>query len=104
MFQNGSKSSMRPIPAVGLASALVQIIDFSINVLRKDHLIYQPSDTSTIPVENATILQAIINNLYRLTDLVGYSELRKLQNEKSEQKKNAKLSEAAQQLLKQSEQ
>jgi hypothetical protein len=95
---------MRPIPAVGLASALVQIIDLSINALRKDHPIYQPTDASTIPVENIIVLQNIINDLYRLTNLIDQSELKKLHNEKTEQKKSAKLSEAAQQLLKHSEQ
>ncbi|KAF2034716.1 hypothetical protein EK21DRAFT_55929 [Setomelanomma holmii] len=97
--------STRPIPAVGLASALIQTIDFSINVLRKEHPIYQPVDESTTPVENTKVLQSIIDNLYRLTDLIAQSELRRLQDEKSEQKESAaKLSDAAQQLLKQSDQ
>ncbi|KAH6000885.1 hypothetical protein HBI82_160660 [Parastagonospora nodorum] len=94
---------MKPIPAVGLSSALVQIIDFSINTLRKDHNIYQPEDASTTPVENALILQNIINNLYRLTDAVDQSELKKLQADKAEKRKSTKLSDAAQQLLKHSE-
>jgi hypothetical protein len=94
----------KPIPAVGLSSALVQIIDFSINVLRKDHPIYQPADDSpTTPTENKVVLQDIIHNLYRLTDLVDQSELKKLQGDKSEKRKSARLSEAAQQLLKHSE-
>jgi hypothetical protein len=94
---------VRPIPAVGLASALVQTIDFSINTLRKDHPIFQPSDASSTPVENAAFLQNIINNLYRLIDLIDTSELKKLHDDKNN--KNAKkLSEAAQQLLKHSEQ
>jgi hypothetical protein len=92
---------VRPIPAVGLASALVQIIDFSINTLRKDHPIFQPSDASTPPVENAAFLQNLIDNLYRLTDLIDQSELKKLQQEKTAAKvKGAKLSEAATQLIK----
>jgi hypothetical protein len=94
---------MKPIPAVGLSSALVQIIDFSINILRKDHPIYRPSEATT-PVENVTVLQDIINNLYRLTDIIDKSELKKLHDAKTEQKKAAKLSEAAQQLMKHSEQ
>jgi hypothetical protein len=94
---------VRPIPAVGLASALVQTIDFSINTLRKDHPIFQPSDASSTPVENAAFLQNIIHNLYRLIDLIDTSELKKLHDDKNN--KNAKkLSEAAQQLLKHSEQ
>jgi hypothetical protein len=104
MLQQSGNPTMRPIPAVGLASALVQIIDLSINALRKDHPIYQPTDASTTPVENINVLQNIINDLYRLTDLIDQSELKKLHNEKTEQKKSAKLSEAAQQLLKHSEQ
>jgi hypothetical protein len=95
---------MKPIPAVGLSSALVQIIDFSINILRKDHPIYRPSEATATPVENVTVLQDIINNLYRLTDIIDKSELKKLHDAKTEQKKAAKLSEAAQQLLKHSEQ
>jgi hypothetical protein len=95
---------MKPIPAVGLASALAQIIDFSINILRKDHPIFQPSDSSTTPLENVAILQDTIDNLYRLTDLIDRSELKKLQGEKCEPQKGVKLSEAAQQLLKHSEQ
>jgi hypothetical protein len=104
MHKQNDNTKMRPIPAVGLASALVQIIDYSINVLRKDHLIYRPSDAPTTPIENEAVLQDIIDNLYRLTDIIDQSELKKLYNEKNEQKKSAKLSEAAQQLLKYSEQ
>ncbi|KAH7072799.1 hypothetical protein BKA63DRAFT_472998 [Paraphoma chrysanthemicola] len=101
--------STRPIPAVGLASALVQIIDFGINVLRKDHALFQPPDkedaaTSTKSNNNATVLQCIIDSIYRLTDLIAQSELKKLQEEKGEQKKGVKLSDAAQQLLKHSDQ
>jgi hypothetical protein len=104
MLQQSGSTKMRPIPAVGLASALVQIIDFSINALRKDQPIYQPTDASTTPVGNVAVLQSTINNLYRLIDLIDQSELKKLHDEKTEQKKSAKLSEAAQQLLKYSEQ
>jgi nucleoside-triphosphatase THEP1 len=104
MLQHGSKMSTRPIPAVGLASALVQIIEFGINVLRKDHPIHQPTNESATTVENAAVLQNIIDTFYRLTDLIAQSELKKLHDEKSEQKKSAKLSEAAQQLLKHSDQ
>jgi hypothetical protein len=95
--------STSPIPAVGLASALVQVLDFSINTLRKEHAIYQPTN-DTKPGDNAIILQDIVNNLYRLTDLVERSDLKKQQDEKPGQKKNAKPGEAAQQLIKQSEQ
>ncbi|KAF2134245.1 hypothetical protein P153DRAFT_363224 [Dothidotthia symphoricarpi CBS 119687] len=85
---------MKPIPAVGLSSAISQLIDFSINVLRKDNAIYQP----TTPVENSAVLQDVIDNLYRLTDVIDNNELKKSSNDKT-----AKLSEAAQQLVKLSE-
>lgn len=89
----------RPIPAVGLASHILQIVDFSIKVLRKDNHIYQPSDPESTPlVENANILQYIINNLFRLTDAIDNSELKKLHHGSK-----GKLSEPAQQLLKISE-
>ena len=91
---------VRPIPAVGLASALVQIIDFSINTLRKDNLIAQPSDPAAKPIENAEFLQDLIDNFYRLTDLIDQSELKKLHGGKAADKKGKKLSEAAQTLLK----
>lgn len=89
----------KPIPAVSLASSLLQIIDFSIKVLQKQNAIYQPSDSDSTPVvENAQVLQHIINNLFRLTDAIELSELRRLgEGSKS------KLSEPAQQLLKISE-
>ncbi len=91
---------VRPIPAVGLASALVQIIDFSINTLRKDNPIFQPTDHAAKPTENAEFLQDLIHNFYRLTDLIDQSELKKLHGGKAADKKGKKLSEAAQTLLK----
>ena len=90
----------RTIPAVGLASALVQTIVFSINTLRKDHTVYQPNDAISTPVENAAFLQDIIHNLYRLVDLIDQSELKKLHDATRGDKKAKKLSEPAQQLLK----
>lgn len=89
----------RPIPAVGLASAILQILDFAINCLRKDNHIFQPSDTEATPVvENAQVLQKFVDNLYRLTDAIDNAELKKLQDGSK-----GKLSEPAQQLLKLSE-
>lgn len=90
---------VKPIPAVGLASALVQTIDFSINTLRKDHAIYQPTHPSTPPVENAACLQTIIHNLYTHIDAIDLSELKSLHTSTPD-KKPKKLSEPAQQLLK----
>ncbi|KAL1793098.1 hypothetical protein ACET3X_008080 [Alternaria dauci] len=97
---------LRPIPAVGLASAEINALDFTINALRKDNPIFQPSSPSTTPfVENAAFLQDIIHNLYRLTDLIDNSELKELYDEKSAKSAKAakKLSEAALQLLKHAE-
>lgn len=106
---------VKSLPAVGLASALVQIIDSGINILRKDHVIYQPSTTTTntassptsnsnnTPVENAAFLQSLIHNHYRLLDLIDQAELKKLHDDKIASKNKstgAKLSEAALALVK----
>jgi hypothetical protein len=90
----------RPIPAVGLASAILQILDFAIKCLQKQNAIYQPSDpeSPTTVVENAQVLQRIVDNLYRLTDAIDNAELQKLK-----EGSKSKLSEPAQQLLKISE-
>lgn len=86
----------RPIPAVGLASAILQIIEFAIQCLRKDNNIYQPVDPeATPPVENARVLQKVIDNLHRLTDAIDNAELKKLHDGSK-----GKLSEPAQHLLK----
>ena len=89
----------RPIPALGLASANIQILDFAIKCLQKQNQIYQPSGSESTPVvENAQVLQKIVNNLYRLTDAIDNSELKRLSDASQ-----SKLSEPAQQLLKISE-
>ncbi|KAJ4317890.1 hypothetical protein N0V94_004720 [Neodidymelliopsis sp. IMI 364377] len=90
----------RPIPAVGLASALLQLLSFAIQCLQKQNQIYQPSDPRSpiAVVENAQVLQKIVDNLYRLTDAVDHAELQKLK-----EGSKSKLSEPAQQLLKISE-
>lgn len=91
--------TQRPIPAVGLANAILQILDFAIKCLQKQNAIYQPSGPEATPiVENAQVLQKIVDNLYRLTDAIDNSELKRL-NDASK----GKLSEPAQQLLKLSE-
>ncbi|KAJ4343959.1 hypothetical protein N0V95_006509, partial [Ascochyta clinopodiicola] len=88
--------TVRPIPAVGLASAILQLLDFAIRCLRKDNAIYQPGEPeATAPVENAQVLQKIVDNLYRLTDAIDNSELKKLHSGSK-----GKLSEPAQHLLK----
>jgi len=89
----------RPIPAVGLASALLLTIDFAIKCLQKQNTIFQPSDSELTPVvENAQVLQKIVDNLFRLTDAIENSELKRLGDGSK-----SKLSEPAQQLLKISE-
>ncbi|KAL6709776.1 hypothetical protein ACN47E_001205 [Coniothyrium glycines] len=88
---------VKPIPAVVLGSALVQTLDFCINTLRKDNPIHH---SSSAPVENAVLLQDIINNIHRLIDLTNHSELKRLHDEARTDKKAKKLSEPAQQLLK----
>lgn len=88
--------AVRPIPAIGLGAALVLILDFAIQCLRKDKAIFQPSDAETTPaVENAQVLQKIVDNLFRLTDAIDGAELRKLHTGAK-----GKLSEPAQHLLK----
>lgn len=89
----------RPIPAVGLAAALLLLVDFAIKCLQKQNAIFQPGDAAgAAVVDNAAVLQKIIDSLFRLQDAVELSELRRL-GEKS----RSKLSEPALQLLKISE-
>ncbi|OSS54859.1 hypothetical protein B5807_01797 [Epicoccum nigrum] len=88
--------TQRPIPAVGLATALLLLVDFAIKCLQKQNAIYQPGDGAAVPVvENAAVLQRIIDGLFRLQDCVGDAELRKLS-----EKSRAKLSEPALLMLK----
>ena len=90
----------RPIPAIGLASGVLQLVAFAIKCLQKQNIIYQPSnpESPTTVVENAQVLQRIVDNLYRLTDAIDNAELQKLK-----EGSKSKLSEPAQQLLKISE-
>jgi hypothetical protein len=85
---------MKPIPAVGLASSIIQIVDFSVKILSKDHKVYQLTDGAT--VENHTLLQDIAQNLFRLSSNIEQNDLKKL----SADPKRPKLSDAAEQLLK----
>ncbi|KAF2876481.1 hypothetical protein BDV95DRAFT_590592 [Massariosphaeria phaeospora] len=85
---------MKPLPAVGLASSLVQIIDFSVKVLQKEYKIYQSADGDFI--ENPTLLQNAVDNLFRLLFQLENNDLKKL----SADPKRGKLSEAAEHLLK----
>ncbi|KAF2794964.1 hypothetical protein K505DRAFT_407227 [Melanomma pulvis-pyrius CBS 109.77] len=85
---------MKPIPAVGLSSSIIQIVDFAVRILSKDHKIYQPTDGEA--VENHTVLQDIAKNLFRLSLNIDQNDLKRL----SSDPKRPKLSEAAEHLLK----
>lgn len=85
---------MKPLPAVGLASSLVQILDFSIKCTRKDHNVFHPTEGEA--VGNHTVLQDVANNLFRLSVKIDQSDLKKL----SSGPKHGKLSEPAEHLLK----
>jgi hypothetical protein len=89
---------MKPLPAVGLASAIVQIIDFSVKCTRKDHKVYQPTEGNF--VENYAILQDVASNLFRLSLNLDQNDLKKLASDP----KRGKLSEPAEELLKLSDQ
>jgi hypothetical protein len=84
---------MKPLPAVGLASAIIQIVDFSIKITQKEHKIYQPAEGSI--VENHAVLQAVAHNLFRLSLKLDQNDLSRLASEK-----RGKLSEPAEMLLK----
>lgn len=89
----------RPIPAVGLADQCLQLIDFAIRCLQKQNSIFQPGDAEgSAVVDNAAVLQKIVDNLFRLQDAIENAELRHLS-----EKSKSKLSEPALQLLKLSE-
>lgn len=87
---------MKPLPAVGLASSLIQIIDFSVKTTRKDHKIFQPTEGNTPHVENHTLLQDVANHLNKLLLKLDINDLKKL----SSDPKRGKLSEPAEHLLK----
>ncbi|KAF2707106.1 hypothetical protein K504DRAFT_410991 [Pleomassaria siparia CBS 279.74] len=84
----------KPIPAVGLAASIIQLIDFSVKILSKDHKIYQPTDGEVIV--NHTLLSTIAQNLFRLSMNIDQNDLKKLNTDP----KRPKLSDAAEHLLK----
>jgi hypothetical protein len=88
--------AMKPLPAVGLASSLIQIIDFSLKITRKDHKIFQPTEGTTPVVENHTLLQDVANHLNKLLLKLDINDLKKL----SADPKRGRLSEPAEHLLK----
>jgi hypothetical protein len=83
----------QPLLAVGLATALVQTIDFSINTLSQNQSIHPNSDGAS--PDNRMVLRDITNNFHRLSFRISenYTKRRIME------KKNAKLSEAEQYLL-----
>jgi hypothetical protein len=83
----------QPLLAVGLATALVQTIDFSINTLSENRTIH-PNSNGASP-DNHMVLRDITNNFHRLSSRISenYTKRRVME------KKNAKLSEAEQYLL-----
>ncbi|KAF2732565.1 hypothetical protein EJ04DRAFT_469981 [Polyplosphaeria fusca] len=85
---------MKSLPAVGLASSILQIIDFGVKITQKDHKLFHPSEGES--VENHVVLQCIANHLNALSSELDENDLKKLTAEK----KGPKLSEAAAQLLK----
>ncbi|KAF1997134.1 hypothetical protein P154DRAFT_622732 [Amniculicola lignicola CBS 123094] len=85
---------MKPLPAVGLASSTLQLSDFAIKILSKEHKLFQPTESET--PENHVVLQDIANHFYRLISELDRNDLKKL----TADPKRPKLSEAAEQLLK----
>jgi hypothetical protein len=88
---------MKALPAVSLASSLIQVTDFSIKITRKDHKVFQPIGSDTSIVENHTLLQDVANHLNRLLLKLDINDLKKLS---ADPKRKGKLSEPAEQLLK----
>jgi hypothetical protein len=84
----------QPLLAVGLATALVQTIDFSVNILSENHAIYPSSDGAS--PDNQTVLRDITNNFHRLSFRISENDAKR----RGAEKKQAKLSEAEQYLLK----
>ncbi|KAF2016210.1 hypothetical protein BU24DRAFT_422561 [Aaosphaeria arxii CBS 175.79] len=85
---------MKPLPAVGLASSIIQIIDFSVKITSQDNVIHQPADGE--PIDNSTILQNAANNLFRLSLNIDQNDLKRM----STDPKRPKLSDAAEEMLK----
>ena len=86
---------MKALPAVGLASAIIQIVDFAVRITKKENQIYQPSQEDDF-VSNYAVLQNVASNLFKLSLRLDENDLKKL----STDPKRPKLSEAAEQMLK----
>jgi hypothetical protein len=87
----------QPLLAVGLATAILQTIDFAVNILSENRAIYPSSDGAS--PDNQTVLRDITNNFHRLSFRISENDVKR----RGAEKKNAKLSEAEQHLLKMSE-
>jgi hypothetical protein len=84
----------QPLLAVGLATALVQTIDFSVNTLSENRAIY-PNGDGASPA-NHLVLRDITNNFHRLSFRLSENDAKR----RGAEKKNAKLGESEQYLLK----
>lgn len=87
----------KALPGVGLASCIVQLLDYSTKVLQKDYEVYRLKDTRSV-LENGHLLRIVTHELYRLVEAIDATKLKR----PVEDKKNAKSDDAAaiQQLLK----
>jgi len=78
---------------VGLASGILQLTDFTVKILLKDHEVYQPKDGSS--VDNRLLVRNVSDELNRLVENLDAHTLKKPDADK----KSGKLGEAVQQLL-----
>ncbi|KAJ4301200.1 hypothetical protein N0V90_003291 [Kalmusia sp. IMI 367209] len=85
----------KTLPAVGLASCIVQLLDFSAKILDKNHEVYQRKDVR-LSLENGHLLRLVTHELYRLVEKLDQHKLKRPGNDK----KGGKLDDATQQLLK----
>lgn len=85
------------LPAVGLASCALQLVEFATKILLPDHEIYQPKTGPS--VKGRQLVRVVTHELYRLTEQVDGRKQRSSRGEK----KNGKLEDAFQNMLKLSE-
>jgi hypothetical protein len=85
---------MKPLPAVGLASSILQIVDFGVKITKKDRRIFQSIEDEHTP--NLVVSQSIVDYLSTLLSQLEQDNLQKL----TTQKRGLQLSEPAERLLK----
>ena len=93
MHLSSALNMPQPLLAVGLATALVQTIDFSSGTLSENRAIYPNSDGAS--PDNHMVLRDITNNFHRLSFRISENDAKR----RGAEKKNAKLSDAEQYLL-----